>query len=216
MKKIISPLLWLIIILLAYLNYSSIMEPIHFNKEKTKRYMKVIDNLKMIRDAQEAFKEITGKYSSSFDLLIPFLDTAQFVLVEKKDTSYMQYNKLYRMDMMVEKTLIDTLGYEPVKDRLFGGKDIYKTMRFVPFTDNIEFQMESGAIKRSGINVPVFCVKIDKRTVLKGLQMHLIKAEEEAIDVKGKYIQIGSMEKVTVAGNWAKMYESDFKNKKRN
>ena len=215
MRKVISYLLWVVIAYLVYLNYDSIMEPIRFGKEKKKRYTRVIDNLKMIRDSQEAFKEVTGKYSSSFDELIPFLDTAQFTLLEKRDTSYMEYNKLYRMDMMVEKTIVDTLGYEYVKDRLFAGKDVYKTMRYVPFTDTVEFQIQAGSIDRSGINVPVFCVKVDKRTVLKGLATHLIRSEEEAIDVKGKYLQIGSMEKITIAGNWAKVYESDFKSKKR-
>ncbi|BAV94331.1 hypothetical protein JBKA6_0318 [Ichthyobacterium seriolicida] len=192
------------------------MSPIDFSREKSLRYEKVIDNLKMIRDSQEAFKEINGRYSSDFDELTSFVDTAQFVLIEKKDTSYMKYDKLYRMDKLVEEVIVDTIGYELVKDRLFEGTDIYKKMKYVPGTDELHvFEMEASKIRKNMITVPVFEVKVQKRLVLEGLDMNLIRSEEEAVDVKGKYLQVGSLQKATTAGNWPKTYESDFKNKKQ-
>lgn len=51
-QPIVSLLLWAAIIWLGYISYQSVMKPIQFNAEKTKRYTKVVKSLKVIRDAQ--------------------------------------------------------------------------------------------------------------------------------------------------------------------
>jgi len=55
-RPVISIILWVFIIFLGYKIYQSIMGPIEFNKEKKVRFAKVIDNLKIIRDAEIAHK----------------------------------------------------------------------------------------------------------------------------------------------------------------
>ncbi len=75
-------LLWLLIAWLFYISYQSVMKPIRFNAEKTKRYTKVIKSLKVIRDAQADHKEVTGKYAKTGDALIKFIDTAKFAVTE--------------------------------------------------------------------------------------------------------------------------------------
>lgn len=86
MRFVIQILLWLVIIFLAYLTFNAVYEPIQFNKVKEKRYAKVIKNLKDIRAAEMAHKEVTGRFTGDFDSLIRFIDTAEFAITQRRDT----------------------------------------------------------------------------------------------------------------------------------
>ena len=126
MKKILLPVLWILIVFFAYKLYNSIYEPIQFNKVKTERYADVIRSLKDIGNAQVAHKSVTGIYALDFKSLIEFVDSAQYILIEKRDSSYLEYDRTYRIDMLREVQIIDTLGFASVKDSLFGNSDHYK------------------------------------------------------------------------------------------
>ena len=127
-SKKISYILYALSIVLAFQIYKSITGPINFNKIKNERYLKVIDRMKDIRNAQIAFKSVNGIYSNNFEELVKFVDSAQFTIVEKRDSSFMQYDRVYRIDMLKEVVVIDTLGYVSVKDSLFADNLIYKNM----------------------------------------------------------------------------------------
>ena len=79
-RKHITYALFFFSLVLVYQIYQSINSPIKFNQVKNERYLKVIDRLKDIRNAQVAFKSVNGIYSSSFDELIKFVDSAQFTI----------------------------------------------------------------------------------------------------------------------------------------
>ena len=98
-RKQITYVLFFFSALLVFAIYQSINSPIEFNKVKNERYLKVIDRLKDIRNAQVAFKSVNGIYSNSFEELVKFVDSAQFTIVQKRDSSYMQYDRIYRIDM---------------------------------------------------------------------------------------------------------------------
>ena len=131
-KRIIESVLWLLIVIFGWQVYNSVNAPIEFNKVKNERYLKVIDKLKDIRNSQIAYKSVNGVYSGNFEGLIKFIDTAQYTLVQKRDSSYMKYDRIYRIDMLQEIVVIDTLGFASVRDSLFGDSDRYKTMAQVP------------------------------------------------------------------------------------
>ena len=124
----IQSFLWLLIVFFSYKIYTSINSPINFNKVKTERYKKVINRLKEIRTAQIAYKDVNGIYSDNFDSLISFIENGIFTLVEKRDSSFLEYNRTYRIDMLKEVIVIDTLGTVSVKDSLFKDNDNYKLM----------------------------------------------------------------------------------------
>jgi len=69
MKSIITLLLAVLSLFLVYLLYLNIQEPIKFQDEKKTRERAVISKLEDVRTAQELYKAITDKYSSSFDSL---------------------------------------------------------------------------------------------------------------------------------------------------
>ena len=54
------------------------------------------------------------------------------LLLRKRDSSYLEYDRTYRIDMLREVIVIDTLGTVSVKDSLFSKSDRYKKMATSP------------------------------------------------------------------------------------
>ena len=212
MKIGLQILFWIISIVLGYLIYDSINAPLKFDKIKVDRYTKVIDRLKDIREAQLAHKTVTGKFANDFNGLIKFIDTAQFTLTQKRDSSFMRYDKTYRIDMVKDTVIIDTLGFAKIKDSLFKNSDRYKDLQTVPTAPNKEkFEIKSMVLDKSGYKVPVFEVKVDKQVVLYDQPKYLIRQEKAANNVdavRGTHIILGSLEDVSTNGNWPTIYDT--------
>lgn len=214
-KRALFFFLWCLSIFFAAQIYSSINGPIKFNKVKNERYTQVINRLKDIRNAQIAHKDVTGFYANNFDSLVSFVDNGIFTLIEKRDSSYLEYNRLYRIDMLKEVEIVDTLGFVSVKDSLFGQNESYKMMAKVPIqgTDS-EFSIKADIIDKNGYQVPVFEVKVTKDIVLFDQNKDLLDQENKVISVdgvNGREIILGSMSEVSTSGNWPTIF--DAKNK---
>ena len=214
--RFIKVFLWLLIIFFAWKVYGSINGPIEFNKVKNERYLKVIDKLKDIRNAQIAYKSVNGIYSDNFEGLIKFIDTAQYTLIQKRDSSFLEYDRTFRIDMLREVVVIDTLGFASVKDSLFGNSDRYKNMSKVPIegVDEI-FKIKSDVIDKNGYNVPVFEVRVSKDVVLFDQNKDLLKQEKGLMSVdgvNGPDIVLGSLTEVSTNGNWPTTYDAIARN----
>ncbi|MAV04353.1 MAG: hypothetical protein CMC31_01655 [Flavobacteriaceae bacterium] len=214
--RFIKVILWLLIIFFAWKVYGSINGPIEFNKVKNERYLKVIDKLKDIRNAQIAYKSVNGIYSDNFEGLIKFIDTAQYTLIQKRDSSFLEYDRTFRIDMLREVVVIDTLGFASVKDSLFGNSDRYKNMSKVPIegVDEI-FKIKSDVIDKNGYNVPVFEVRVSKDVVLFDQNKDLLKQEKGLMSVdgvNGPDIVLGSLTEVSTNGNWPTTYDAIARN----
>ena len=214
-KRALELFLWVLSIFFASQIYSSINGPIKFNQVKNERYTEVIDRLKDIRSAQIAHKDVNGFYANNFDSLVSFIDNGIFTLIEKRDSSYLEYNRTYRIDMLKEVEIVDTLGFVSVKDSLFGNTESYKMMAKVPIdgTDS-EFSINADIIDKNGYQVPVFEVKVRKDIVLFDQNKDLLDQENKVISVdavNGPEIILGSMTDVSTSGNWPTIF--DAKNK---
>ena len=132
MKTILQIVLWLLCIFFGYMIYKSVNGPIEFKKVRKERFQAVINKLKDIRDAQEAYKSVNGKYAANFNSLIQFVDTGDYTITTQRDSSFMRYDKAYQIDLQVDTVVIDTLGKVKVKDSLFRNDNRYKTMMEVP------------------------------------------------------------------------------------
>ena len=214
--KIIKAVLWVLIIFFGYKVYSSINGPIEFNKVKNERYLKVIDRLKDIRNSQIAYKSVNGFYCDNFDSLINFVETAQYTLIQKRDSSFLEYDRTFRIDMLREIIVIDTLGFASVKDSLFGNSDRYKQMSKVPIDGvNETFQIKADIIDKNGYNVPVFEVRVSKDVVLYDQNKDLLKQEKGLMSVdgvNGPDIVLGSLSDVSSNGNWPTTYDAIARN----
>ena len=212
MKLILKIVLWLLSIFFVYMIYKSINDPIKFERTKEDRYSQVIDRLKDIRDAQEAYKTVTGKFANDFESLVRFIDTAEFTITQQRDSSFMEYNEVYRIDMLKEVVIIDTLGFRSVKDSVFKNSDRYKEMMNVPFAPNNEkFTMKSAILDQNGYKAPVFEAKVDKNVILHDQPKDLVAQERETISVdgvNGPEIIVGSLSDVSTNGNWPTIYDT--------
>lgn len=214
-RKIITYVLYFLSIILVFQIYNSIDAPIEFNKVKNERYQKVIERLKDIRNAQVAFKSVNGIYSDNFDSLVNFIETGQFTIIEKRDSSYMQYDRVYRIDMLREVIVVDTLGFVSVKDSLFKNDNRYKDLALVPI-DGIDekFSIKADIIDKNGYNVPVFEVKVSKNVILFDQNKDLLMQEKETVSVdgvNGPALVLGSLEDVSTNGNWPTTFDVERK-----
>lgn len=210
-KPVLIIVFALLSIFLGYKIYQSINAPIEFNKVRKERFSKIIAKLKDIRDSQEAYKTVNGKYANDFESLIQFIDTGSYTITSQRDSSFMRYDKAYQIDMQQDTVIIDTLGTVKVKDSLFGADDRYKTMMNVPYAQNGEkFEMEAKIIDKSGYKAPVFEAKVKKNVVLYDQPADLV-ARENALqsveEVNGAEIKVGSLNDVSTNGNWPPIYD---------
>ena len=210
-KPVLNIALWLLIAFLGYQTYMSIYEPLQFNKVKNKRYAKVIKNLVDIRDSQLAHKQVTGSFAGNFDNLVKFIDTAEYTITQRRDSSVIDevLTKTYGVDTYKDIVIVDTLGYVSVKDSLFKESTRYKTMMNVPDTEGEKFKLKSGFIEQNGIKIPVFEALVTKNVILADQNKDLIMQENQVVSVdgvNGDALKVGSMDEVNTNGNWPKTY----------
>lgn len=211
MKLVIQLVLWVVIIFLGYLVFNAVYGPVKFNDLKERRYTKVIERLKDIRAAQLAHQQVTGQFAKDFNGLIRFIDTGEFVIVQRRDSTVLdvEYKKAYGVDQYKDITLIDTLGYTSIKDSLFND-DRYKEMAKVPINGvDANFELNAGTFVKNDTKFPVFEAKVNKSVVLHDQNKDLIAQEKQIVgvdQVNGAFLRVGSMEEVNTVGNWPKVY----------
>ena len=210
MRRIIQVLFVLIIVVLGYLIVESIMEPIRFNQEVEVRESATIKRLVEIREAQKAYKDIYKQYTGSFDTLISFLDTTSFQVVKaigdipEEWLEQMGYEKA-RLKALADGIISRDVTLVPVLDSLFGKGFNSDSLRYVPFTEEVKFTMESGEIlTSSNLTVQVVEASVMYDDLLKGMDGQLIvNYKDERMKIVGfPGVKFGSMEEGTLTGNW--------------
>lgn len=216
MKTIIQIVLWIACIGLGYLIYNSVTGPIEFKKVKIERFGKVVAKLKDIRNSQEAYKTVNGNYAKDFNSLIKFIDTGSYVITQQRDSSFMEFDKAYQIDMLREVKIVDTLGFVSVKDSLFRNDTRYKSLMDIPGAPNGEkISMDAGFVEKSGYRAPVFEAKVAKSILLGDQPKDLLSRENAQMsveEVNGSEITVGSMDEVSTSGNWPPIYDKKEKN----
>lgn len=210
MRRVIQILFVLIIIILGYLIVESIMEPIRFNQEVEVRERATINRLIDIREAQKAYKDVYKRYTGSFDTLIAFLDTGSFSVIKAIGTIPEEWLEELGLEDAREKALSEgVISREttivPVKDSLFSMNYPIDSLRYVPFTDDVVFKMESSEIlTTSNLLVQVVEVSVLYDYLLAGLDEQLIvNYKDERMKIVGfEGVKFGSLEEGTLTGNW--------------
>jgi hypothetical protein len=195
-RYIVQVILGLVVVALTYLVYSGIMKPIDFEKERLARYDKVIERLKDIRTAEVAYKSVYQKYTGSFDTLINFVKYDSFP-VEFKEGSFDD-------SIAVAKGLVkrDTI-YVPVRDSIFPKGYFHDSLRYVPHTAGVQFDLKAGSIVTgSKVTVQVFEANTLNFDILNGMNRQLIVNRNDiAKDFKG--LRVGNVKEANNnAGNW--------------
>ncbi len=207
MKRIIQVVLLIAIVVLAYLIWESIQTPIRFNKEKDIRYAATIQRLKDIRTAQLAFKDEFGRFTASFDSLIQFVESDSMKLVKAigsiPDDLLAQG---WTEAIALKEGIItrDTIKIA-IKDTLFADDFVAADLRYVPFTENVQFEMATGTVLTGSVNVNVFEAKVSNDLLLHGLNEQLIINLNDRMKTSKNYpgIKVGDLNEANNnAGNW--------------
>lgn len=203
-KVIIQIVLIVVVGFLAYMLYSSIMEPVKFETVKKQREAVIIDKLMNIKELQIEYKNIHSEYAPNFDSLIKFYEYGQMAVVLKIGT-----NDTLTEERALELKLIsrDT-SYVAIKDTLLLNVENFNinTISVVPFTNGkVHFKMESALVDRSNFKVPVFEVSCLMKDYLSDIEQQdylnnlLLQMKE---DSKFPGLKLGSMEDPSTDGNW--------------
>ena len=203
MKTFIKVLTYVVfpiaIIVLVYLNYQSIMEPVRFDNEVERREAVAIDRLVSIRTLQEAYKTENRRFLSTTDSLIDFYKNGHITVVRQIGS---MDDSVAVAEGLVTRDSIDIL----VRDTLLKGKgSLIDSISFIPYSGGKRIDMKSVIKKVSGIEIPLFEATISYDDLLRGLDRQLIvnlKAEKE--DMK-QYtgLKVGDINNPNNnAGNW--------------
>lgn len=212
MKKVFQILLAIAIVVLAFLSYQSIMKPIEFGKIKKQRYDRITEQLKDIRKAEGAYKEVNGKYTGSFDTLINFIKTDSMPLIksigsltdEQVDAGMTEKEAVIKGFITRDTIMIAAL------DTVFGKEYAIENLRFVAYTKG-KSQFKLGAtvfVTGSNVKVQVFEAKVSNMDIFADI---MEEYHEEILEDNGnrirlnKYpgLKVGSLEEANNnAGNW--------------
>jgi len=203
MKTAIHVILWVSIVVLGYLLFESIMNPIRFNEEVEKRYETSIERLKEIRKLQLAYKSRKNEFAGSFDKLINFAKTDSFAIVkaigEVPDT--LTEEQALKLKLITRDTL-----FISIKDSLFNENYNIDSLAFIPYTKGSRFQIGAGELETgSKVKVRVFEVSVLNDTLLFDLDRQLVVNfnETRSILVGFPGLKVGSLtEANNNAGNW--------------
>lgn len=208
MKTAIKIILTVAILALGYLCVESIQKPVRFKQEHNKRKELVIDRLQSIREVQRAYKSLNDEFTGSFDTLIDFANNDSLRLVKMEGSltdSMLEEGITERKALEMGIIQRDTI-FVSVRDSLLGENYPVDSLRYVPFTDNKEFEMDATVIETaSGVEVPVFEAKVLNDVYLQGLdEQEIININDTEISYE-RYpgLKVGSLEEANnSAGNW--------------
>lgn len=192
--KIFSILFGIIAAFLAWYLFDSINSSIQTTQRIEKMEARIIEQLKMIREAELGYVAANGSYTSDWDKLIAFVDTGRFYITEKTET-------IITRDYGADSTHveIDTIGTVSVRDSLFS-KDKWPRFNLstLPYVPGIEpptkFDIWADKIDKAGVKVNAIEVKNPK-------PVNPARDEESEYNTR-KPLRFGSRISVTTSGNW--------------
>ena len=200
LKIVVSIALAAIILFLGYLVYDSPMSLVRFNRINETRRAAVISHLKDIREIQKYYRQSNGAYANDFASLLAFAEEGEIPIVRIIPDP---------TDSTDTRSIRDTIGFVSVRDSLFGNRENFnlRDVAIVPYSENVQFELQAGTVDRSGMKVHVFEAKtLNINFLTKGME----KYRQEVINLNNtleqleKYpgLKVGSMEDVSTDGNW--------------
>ena len=176
---------------LAFFLVNSIKFSIDEEARITTAESKVINKLKLIREAQIAFQSVNGEYANDWDSLLNFIEKGEIFLIQRREETVL-------LDYGAEETTLylDTLGSISVLDSIFSPYPNFdaQSLVYVPGYDNVKFKFWASKIEKGGVEVDVVEVRNPK-------PFDPDRKEENEANIN-KPLRFGSRTSITTAGNW--------------
>lgn len=192
MKQIFNIILLLVIALLAYMLYSSIKEPIKFEEAKSSKERKVIKRLEQIRNAQEIYRAITGKFAGNFDSLNHVLrnDSIPFVLLTEDPDDPTNKEKFKKV-----------VTYSPAIDSIRALGMNLDSLRYVPGSGGKTFSIEADTLTYQSTLVNVVEVGTTYADFMGKYASAKYSKYDQSYDPK-KRLKFGDLTKPNISGSW--------------
>ena len=228
-KTIIQILLAVVILGLGYGVYSTIMKPMRFDNEYTKRRDACAEKLKSIRTLEDAYKVTYGTYCGSFDTLFTRLMNEDSMRVVSKVINHdkipadVDINEITELEAVKQGYISRVEIYvNPVAKLREDGKlpiidanghkrqltdEEIRNLRYVPYPkgEKNEFELTAGMLEKSGFLVPVFECKVPLTMLLSDMDhQSVVNKIAEVNEVPGRYAgwKVGDMEQAVTDGNF--------------
>jgi hypothetical protein len=202
--RIFAILLWPVIGLLAYMLYNSVNSKIEMAQAIEKSEAKVVEKLKMVREAEKAFLIVNGYYTSNWDSLISFVKAGELPIVEKveKVTPRKRDDPKYHEGDIIE-IRFDTIGREPVMKKIFPAEKYPNfnadELPFIPGTEQQKFEVNVGKIdKGNGL--------VDVIEVVDRFPLDKTRSDKHPSRTRW-HLRFGSMDEARTNGNWMGVQE---------
>jgi hypothetical protein len=194
MRLVINLVLVAIVAFLVYALYSSIREPIAFKTEKERRERQVIDKLMKIRTAQEAFRDITGKFAADFDTLAEVLETGNFKIIkvigdpdDPDFTGDITYDTVYQSAGDSMRKVLSMNNFD--------------SLRYIPFTRGGTFDISANVIDYQSTEVPVVEVGTPRSTFMGPYADPRFARYDQGYD-PSEPLKFGNLYAPNLSGNW--------------
>ncbi len=203
---------------LAVWLYLSIVKPVKFDNEYTKRRDACAESLKAIRTLEDAYKNTYGCFTGSFDTLFSRLINEDSLKVVNKKINYDKIPEDVDVNEMTESEALKA-GYisrvtefvNPIEN-LRNNKKLNLTneqilnLRYVPYPRDAknEFQLQAGFIEKSGYQMPVFECLVMMEDLLSDLDHQLVvnKIAELIQNQRFPGWKVGDMTQAVTDGNF--------------
>lgn len=194
MKNVFKILVYLLAVLLGYILYSSIKEPIKFQAAKEARKAVVVKQLEDIRTSQEIYRSITGNFSGDFDSLSYVLKTGKIpFLVLTEDPEF---------PGDPEKIIRDTT-YSSALDSLIAMGINLDSIRYVPFSGGKSFDIAADTLTYQSTLVNVVEVGTYYKEFMGKYADPKYGKYDQSYD-PNKRIKFGDLSKPNISGSWAR------------
>lgn len=194
MKTAIQIALTIVIIVLGYFVYSSIMEPVRFRQEAQQREAEIIQRLKDIREVQRSHRSRYQRFTADLDSLVKFFKYDSLTLVRAigsvPDT--LTESEAVRLGIVERDTI-----WVPARDSLLRhARYRIDTLPYVPYGQGERFEMESDFIERGLVRLPVFEARVKPHVYMGDLDRWRVYYTRE------EGLRVGSLQEAVLDGNW--------------
>lgn len=175
MRKLIFQIaLAILVLFLGYKCYESIMVPQRFQVIKKQRYDRIIERLKDIRSAQEAYKGVNKIYAAEFDELIRFIKYDSIPIIRSIGmlTDEQVEQGMTEAEAVKKGFIIREVVKVPALTEVFTADYPIDDIRYVPFTNRQhQFKMDATSfITDSNMEVPVFEAWVSNTIIFENIQ----------------------------------------------
>ncbi|MEM9822849.1 MAG: hypothetical protein AAF985_17340 [Bacteroidota bacterium] len=192
MRLIINLVLIALAGVLIWVLASSISEPIKFQDIRSQREGAVIDRLMEIREAQELYRNVAGKFANSFDSLKYVLNTGKLQTIsvfgdpdDPSNTDAIRY---------------DT-SYSPAIDKVNEMGINLDSLAYVPYGNGAKFDIQADTLTYQSTLVDVVEVGVIRKKFM-GQWGDIRFARYDSSYDPNTIIKFGNMNAPNTSGNW--------------